>query len=77
MERRLAAILVADIAGYSALTGRDEAGTIAAYKGHFSALEPITSLHGGRVVKTIGDRFLAEGIRNPIVEGLRMEGMPE
>jgi adenylate cyclase len=60
MERRLAAILVADIAGYSALVQRDEAGTLAIYKGHFSALEPIIGLHGGRVVKTMGDGFLAE-----------------
>ncbi|HSF96589.1 MAG TPA: adenylate/guanylate cyclase domain-containing protein [Thermohalobaculum sp.] len=60
MERRLAAILVADIAGYSAAVGRDEAGAIDAYKGHFSALEPIIGLHGGRVVKTMGDGFLAE-----------------
>lgn len=60
MERRLAAILVADVAGYSALVGRDEDGTIRAYKGHLSALEPIIGLHGGRVVKTMGDGFLAE-----------------
>ena len=60
MERRLAAILVADVAGYSALVGRDEAGTLAAYKGHFGAIEPVIGLHGGRVVKTMGDGFLAE-----------------
>jgi len=60
MERRLAAILVADIAGFSAFVGNDEAGTIAAYKGHFGAIEPVIGLHGGRVVKTMGDGFLAE-----------------
>ncbi|MDH3667339.1 MAG: adenylate cyclase [Paracoccaceae bacterium] len=60
MERRLAAILVADIAGYSALIGRDETGVIAAYKGRFSALEQMIGLHSGRVVKTMGDGFLAE-----------------
>ena len=60
MERRLAAVLVADVAGYSALIGRDEDGTIRTLKGHFSALEPIIGLHGGRVVKTLGDGFLAE-----------------
>ena len=60
MERRLAAILVADIAGYSALMGQDEAGTVATYKGHFAAMEPIIGLHDGRIVKTMGDGFLAE-----------------
>jgi adenylate cyclase len=60
MDRRLAAILVADVAGYSALVGQDEANAIRTYKGHFSALEPVISLHGGRVVKTMGDGFLAE-----------------
>lgn len=60
MERRLAAILAADIAGYSALVGADEEGTVRAYKGHLSALEPIIGLNGGRVVKWTGDGFLAE-----------------
>ena len=60
MERRLAAILAADIAGFSALVGVDEEGTIRTYKGHLSALEPIIGLNGGRVVKSTGDGFLAE-----------------
>ncbi len=60
MERRLAAILAADVAGYSALVGRDEEGTLRAYKGHLSALEPIIGLNGGRIVKSTGDGFLAE-----------------
>jgi len=60
MDRRLAAILVADVAGYSALVGADEDGTIRAWKGHLAALEPVIALHGGRIVKTIGDGILAE-----------------
>lgn len=60
MDRRLAAILAADVAGYSALAGADEQGTLRALKGHMSALEPIINLNGGRIVKTMGDGFLAE-----------------
>jgi len=60
MDRRLAAILVADVAGYSSLAGVDETGTLTALKGHMSALEPIIGLNGGRIVKTMGDGFLAE-----------------
>jgi adenylate cyclase len=60
VQRRLAAILVADIAGYSALIGVDEAGTVRVFKGHMTALEPIIGLNGGRIVKSTGDGFLAE-----------------
>lgn len=60
MDRRLAAIVAADVAGYSALIGADEEGTLPALKGHLSALEPFIGLNGGRVVKTMGDGFLAE-----------------
>ncbi|MEM8773467.1 MAG: adenylate/guanylate cyclase domain-containing protein [Pseudomonadota bacterium] len=60
MDRRLAAILAADVASFSALVGADEEGTLRALKGHMSAIEPIIGLHGGRVVKTMGDGFLAE-----------------
>ena len=60
MERRLAAILAADMVGFSALVGADEEGTLRALKGHLSALEPVIGLNGGRVVKSTGDGFLAE-----------------
>ncbi len=60
MDRRLAAILAADVVGYSALVGRDEEATLRALKGHMSALEPVVGLNGGRIVKTMGDGFLAE-----------------
>ncbi|MDJ0947011.1 MAG: adenylate/guanylate cyclase domain-containing protein [Kiloniellales bacterium] len=60
MERRLAAILAADIASYSLLVGRDEEGTFRAYKGHLSALEPIIGFNSGRLVKSTGDGFLVE-----------------
>jgi len=60
MERRLAAILAADVVGFSALVGADEEGTLRALKGHLSALEPVIGLNGGRVVKSTGDGFLAE-----------------
>src|SRR3954447_8525661 len=60
MERRLAAIVCADVAGYSRLMGADEAGTHAAFKAHRSAIHPIILNHGGRIVKHTGDGFLLE-----------------
>ncbi len=61
MERRLAAILVADVVGYSRLMGEDEAATLEALKGHRDGLiEPAIAAHRGRVVKLIGDGLLAE-----------------
>ena len=60
MERRLAAIVCADVAGYSRMMGTDEAGTHAAFKAHRSAIHPIILNHGGRVVKNTGDGFLLE-----------------
>ena len=60
MERRLAAIVCADVAGYSRMMGADEAGTHAAFKAHRGAIHPIILNHGGRVVKNTGDGFLLE-----------------
>ena len=60
MERRLAAIVCADVAGYSRMMGIDEAGTHAAFKAHRSAIYPIILNHGGRLVKNTGDGFLLE-----------------
>jgi len=60
MERRLAAIVCADIAGYSRMMGADEAGTHASFKAHRSAIHPIILNHGGRLVKNTGDGFLLE-----------------
>src|SRR4051794_7492049 len=60
MERRLAAIVCADVAGYSRMMGADEAGTHAAFKAHRSAIHPIILNHGGRIVKKTGDGFLLE-----------------
>src|SRR6516162_7365097 len=58
--RRLAAILAADVVGYSRLMGLDETGTVAALREHRAAADPIIAEHGGRVVKTIGDGLLIE-----------------
>src|SRR6202044_2307589 len=60
MERRRAAIVCADVAGYSRLMGLDEAGTHAAFKAHRSAMYPIVLNHGGRLVKNTGDGFMLE-----------------
>jgi class 3 adenylate cyclase/pimeloyl-ACP methyl ester carboxylesterase len=61
VQRRLAAILAADVVGYSRLMEEDEAGTLAALQSLQSALiEPVIARHGGRVVKLMGDGVLAE-----------------
>src|SRR5438552_8325552 len=60
-ERRLAAILAADVAGYSRLMGLDEEGTLAQLKAHRRALvDPKIKEHRGRIVKTTGDGMLVE-----------------
>ena len=60
MQRRLAAIVCADVVGYSRMMGADEAGTHAAFKAHRSAIYPVILNHGGRLVKNTGDGFLLE-----------------
>src|SRR5262245_37585619 len=59
-DRRLAAIVAADIAGYSTLMGADEERTVRDLKGHQSVLLPMIARSGGRLVDTAGDGFLAE-----------------
>ena len=60
-QRRLAAILVADVVGYSRLMGQDEAGTLAALADRRKAiLEPLLTKYRDRVVRLIGDGTLAE-----------------
>ena len=60
-QRRLAAIVSADVAGYSRLMGRDESGTLAALKDvRQEVVDPAIAMHGGRVVKTTGDGLLLE-----------------
>jgi TolB-like protein len=58
--RRLAAILAADVVGYSRLMGIDEAGTAQALREHRAAADPPITQHGGRIVKTTGDGILIE-----------------
>ena len=58
--RRLAAILAADIAGYSRFMGLGEAGTAQALREHRSVADPLAAKHGGRIVKTTGDGVLIE-----------------
>src|SRR5579883_389771 len=61
MERKLAAILAADLVGYSRLVGRDEVGTLAAlHETRSSIIDPLLARHGGRIVKTMGDGLLLE-----------------
>jgi TolB-like protein/tetratricopeptide (TPR) repeat protein len=59
-ERRLTAILAADIAGYSQLMGTDEARTVRDLKAHQAVLLPMVADFGGRIIDTAGDGILAE-----------------
>ena len=60
-QRRLAAIIAADVVGYSRLMGRDESGTLARLREHRKQrFEPTLARHGGRLVKLTGDGALAE-----------------
>ena len=58
--RRLAAILAADIAGYSALMVADGARAVRTLKDQLAVVLPMISAHGGRVIDTAGDGMLAE-----------------
>ena len=61
VERRLAAILATDVAGYTRLMGTDEEGTLLALEAHRRELiDPAITGHRGRIVKTTGDGILVE-----------------
>ena len=61
VKRRLAAVLAADVAGYSRLMGSDEEGTLARLKAFRKSLvDPAIASHRGRIVKTTGDGMLVE-----------------
>lgn len=87
LSRRLAAVLCADIAGYSALVGADESGTVAMLKAHLNALLPLLEQHGGRVINIAGDGVIAEfkstvaaveaGLAMQLLMGERNADVPE
>src|SRR5215471_13579272 len=58
--RRLSAIAVADVAGYSRLMGLDEVGTASILREHRAVSDALVVEHGGRIVKTTGDGLLIE-----------------
>src|SRR4051812_48488116 len=60
VDRRLAAILAADVVGYSRLMEADEVGTARMLRDHRAAADPLVAEHGGRIVKTTGDGVLVE-----------------
>jgi adenylate cyclase len=69
-SRRLAAILAADVAGYSRLIGADEGGTLQALKAiRAELIDPTIAAHNGRLVKTTGDGLLVEF--GSVVDALR------
>jgi adenylate cyclase len=68
--RRLAAILAADVAGYSRLIGADESGTLQTLKAiRAEMIDPTIATHNGRLVKTTGDGLLVEF--GSVVDALR------
>jgi adenylate cyclase len=70
VERRLTAILAADVAGYSRLMGVDEEGTLTQLKSHRAGLiDPKIKEHHGRTVKTSGDGMLVEFVS--VVDAVR------
>lgn len=80
-QRRLAAIMAADVAGYSRLVGQDEEGTLQAFRAHRRELiDPLIGKHYGRIANTAGDSLLVEFAST--VDALRtalamQEGMAE
>ena len=61
LQRRLAAILAADVAGFSRLMGADEQGTYERFRAHrLELIDPMIAEHHGRIVKLMGDGFLVE-----------------
>ena len=61
MQRRLAAVLNADLVGYSRLMSKDEAGTLITLKAYeIGVIDPTVAKHGSRIVKRMGDGYLAE-----------------
>jgi adenylate cyclase len=87
IPRRLAAILAADIVGYSRLMHADEAATVRDLKAHQSAILPLVGRHGGRIIDTAGDGIMAEfpsvigatecAVEIQTVMAGRNEGVPE
>ncbi len=70
VDRRLAAILAADVANYSRLMGVDEEGTLRQLKAHRKELiDPRIAEHRGRIVKTTGDGMLVEFVS--VVDAVR------
>src|SRR5579872_4920893 len=60
VARRLAAIVAADVAGYSRLMGLDEVGTARTLREHLAVTDALVAQHGGRLVKSTGDGLLLE-----------------
>jgi TolB-like protein len=87
VERRLAAIVAADVAGYSRLMGLDEVGTARTLREHRLITDAIVAKHGGRLVKTTGDGVLLEfpsvvdavecAVAVQAVMAKRSQGVPE
>jgi TolB-like protein/class 3 adenylate cyclase len=79
VERKLSAILAADVAEYSRLMGLDEAGTARRLREHQAAISPIVKEHGGRIVKVTSDAMLLDlssGVA-AVECAMAIQGLPE
>jgi adenylate cyclase len=71
-QRRLAAILAADVVGYSRLMEADEAGTLAALRAwRRDVVDPLVTKHSGRIFKVIGERPISEKSQRCLIEAGR------
>jgi class 3 adenylate cyclase len=87
VERRLSAILAADVAGYSRLMGLDEVDTARVLREHRAVSDALVAKRGGRIVKTTGDGMLLEfpsvvdavecAVAVQAVMAVRNDGVPE
>ncbi len=76
-QRRLSAVLAADVAGYTSRMERDTEGTVAAWQAARSdVINPVVADHAGKIVKLTGDGFLADPAKKVLRE-LRNTGLPE
>ena len=76
VQRRLAAILAADVVGYSRLMGEDEEGTLATLKAYRIVIDALIQTHDGRVFGSAGDSVIAEFASPVAAPGAYANSMP-
>jgi adenylate cyclase len=78
VERKLAAIFAADVAGYSRLVGQEQVGTLRTLTAYRVITDRLIAAHRGRIFTTAGDNVVAESLQDRTLnEGLRRIGFPD